>query len=146
RLTLGVGLGSDRNNELEPYGEVVNARERARLLDEGLDRLAKFWAGDFEPRPVQQPRIPVWVAGRWPNRRPVRRAMSWDGLFPIDLPDAEALAQLASEVQRGDRPFELVVEVAPDDDVRPWREAGATWVLTGFGRQPRPDEVREAID
>src|SRR6266511_3863997 len=33
RLTLGVGLGSDRSNELEPFGEVVDARERARLLD-----------------------------------------------------------------------------------------------------------------
>ena len=37
RLTLGVGLGSDRNGELEPFGEVTNPRERARLLDNGLD-------------------------------------------------------------------------------------------------------------
>src|SRR3954463_11567148 len=35
RLTLGVGLGSDRTNELEPFGEVVDPRERARLLDDG---------------------------------------------------------------------------------------------------------------
>ena len=62
RLTLGVGLGSTRNNELEPYGEVVDARERARLLDQGLDRLSAFWGGEFEPLPVQRPRIPVWVA------------------------------------------------------------------------------------
>ncbi len=32
---------------------------------------------------MQQPRIPVWVAGRWPNRRPFRRAARWDGMFPI---------------------------------------------------------------
>jgi alkanesulfonate monooxygenase SsuD/methylene tetrahydromethanopterin reductase-like flavin-dependent oxidoreductase (luciferase family) len=145
RLTLGVGLGSTRNNELEPYGEVVDARERARLLDDGLSRLASFWGGEFEPRPVQQPRIPVWVAARWPNRRPVERAKSWDGLFPIDLPGAEALAELASEVAQRDRHFDLVIEIAPGDDISPWRGAGATWILTGFGRQPRADEVREAI-
>jgi alkanesulfonate monooxygenase SsuD/methylene tetrahydromethanopterin reductase-like flavin-dependent oxidoreductase (luciferase family) len=34
RLTLGVGLGSARNGELEPFGEVADPRERARLLDQ----------------------------------------------------------------------------------------------------------------
>ena len=47
RLTFGVGLGSDRNDELEPFGEVVDARERARLLDRGLERLNAFWAVSF---------------------------------------------------------------------------------------------------
>jgi alkanesulfonate monooxygenase SsuD/methylene tetrahydromethanopterin reductase-like flavin-dependent oxidoreductase (luciferase family) len=150
RLTLGVGLGSDRNGELEPFGEVVNARERAQLLDRGLERLSAFWSGEFEPLPLQRPRIPVWVAGRWPNRRPVRRAAKWDGLFPIDLPGPDALAELVDEV-RGLRdasagPFDFVVEVPPGADVAPWEAAGATWVLTAFGRQPRAVEVREAID
>lgn len=63
RRTLGVGLGSARNGELEPFGEVTDSRERARLLDAGLTDLARYWSGDFEPPPVQQPRIPVWVAG-----------------------------------------------------------------------------------
>ena len=92
RLVLGVGLGSDRYGELAPFGEVVDPRERARLLDEGLERLASYWGGEFEPAPVQAPRIPVWVAARWPNRRPLRRAAHWDGLFPIELPGPEALA------------------------------------------------------
>jgi alkanesulfonate monooxygenase SsuD/methylene tetrahydromethanopterin reductase-like flavin-dependent oxidoreductase (luciferase family) len=47
RLTFGVGLGSARNNELEPFGEVVDPRERARLLDAGLDELARYWDGLF---------------------------------------------------------------------------------------------------
>lgn len=149
RLVLGVGLGSDHNDELEPYGEVVDPRERARLLDDGLRRLAHFWDGEFEPRPLQQPRIPVWVAGRWPNRRPVRRAAKWDGLFPIDLPGPEALVELAGEIEQlrsnPSGPFDFVVEIEAGDDVGPWREAGATWVLTAFGRTPRADEVRAAI-
>src|SRR3954464_7165800 len=73
RLVLGVGLGSDDHGELEPFGEVEDPRERARLLDTGLRRLAAYWGGEFDPPPVQRPRIPVWVAGRWPARRPVRR-------------------------------------------------------------------------
>ncbi len=150
RLILGVGVGSSNPAELEPYGEVADPRERARLLDSGLARLAAFWAGDFEPRPVQRPRIPVWVACRWPNRRPVRRALAWDGLFPIELPGPEALAELAGEIgaQRpaGAGPFDLVVEIEPGQQVAPWAEAGATWVLTGFGPQPTVAGVQEAID
>ncbi len=140
RLTLGVGVGSSNPAEVEPYGEVVDPRERARLLDEGLIRLAAFWSGEFEPRPVQQPRIPVWVAARWPNRRPVRRALAWDGVFPIELPGPDALAGLAGEIEAlrpaGSARFDLVVEIEPGEAVGPWAQAGATWVLTGFGPQP----------
>jgi len=149
RLTLGVGVGSNNPAEVEPYGEVVDPRERARLLDNGLTRLAAFWGGEFEPRPVQRPRIPVWVAARWPNRRPVRRALAWDGLFPIELPGPDALAELAGEIhaQRptGSGRFDLAVEIEPGEDAGPWAQAGATWVLTGFGRQPTVAGVREAI-
>ena len=99
RLIFGAGLGSARNNELEPYGEVVDPRERANLLDRGLDALTRYWAGDFEPLPLQRPRPPVWVAGEWPNRRPVRRALRWDGLFTIGLPGPEALAELAATIR-----------------------------------------------
>jgi alkanesulfonate monooxygenase SsuD/methylene tetrahydromethanopterin reductase-like flavin-dependent oxidoreductase (luciferase family) len=152
RLTLGVGLGSDRNDELEPFGEVADPRERARLLDEGLDRLSAYWGGEFEPSPVQSPRIPVWVAARWPNRRPLRRAALWDGLFPIELPGPEALTELADEVDElrseagRDGPYDLVVDPPAGAAVEPWEEAGATWILADFGFQPRRREVLEAIE
>ena len=150
RLTLGVGLGSDRNNEFERFGEVTDARERARLLDEGLARLAGYWTGELEPPPVQQPRIPVWAAARWPNRRPVRRAARWDGLFPIELPGPEALAELVEEVRAmregNDEPFDFVVEDAPGAPSDPWEAAGATWVLTSLGFTARLEEVRAAIE
>jgi alkanesulfonate monooxygenase SsuD/methylene tetrahydromethanopterin reductase-like flavin-dependent oxidoreductase (luciferase family) len=150
RLTLGVGLGSDLNAEFERFGEVTGPRERARLLDDGLQRLAALWDGEFEPPPVQRPRIPVWAAARWPNRRPVRRAARWDGLFPIELPGPEALEELVEDVHRlrggTDDPFDFVVEIAPDGTPDPWEAAGATWVLTAFGYTPRRDEVRHAIE
>jgi alkanesulfonate monooxygenase SsuD/methylene tetrahydromethanopterin reductase-like flavin-dependent oxidoreductase (luciferase family) len=149
RLVLGVGIGSERTGELERFGEVLDARERARLLDAGLDRLTELWAGEFQPPPVQQPRIPIWVAARWPNRRPVRRAARWDGLFPIELPGPDQLAELVEEVSREraeSAPFEFVVTLAPGEDLGPWARAGATWALTGFGSQPREPEVRAAIE
>ncbi|CAN5520767.1 LLM class flavin-dependent oxidoreductase [soil metagenome] len=149
RLTLGVGLGSDNHGELEPFGEEFDPRARAKLLDDGLDRLASFWSGELEPPPVQQPRIPVWVASRWPSRRPLKRAARWDGLFPIELPGPDELAELAAETHQmrtGDGPFDLIAEIEPGDDYKPWADAGATWVLDSFGRQPRLDEIRERIE
>lgn len=150
RLTLGVGLGSDRNEELEPFGDESDPKARARLLDQGMEKLAGFWGGEFEPPPVQKPRIPVWVASRWPNRRPLRRAARWDGLFPIELPGPDALRELAADVvalrEDPSGPFDLVVEIQPGGDPAPWEAAGATWVLTAFGQSPLERDVRAAIE
>jgi len=150
RLVFGVGIGGDRHGEFEPFGDPADPRERARLLDEDLERLVALWGGEFAPPPAQQPRIPVWVAGRWPNRRPVRRAARWDGLFPIDLPGPEALAELVADVRelRGAEagPYDVAVTNPAGADPAPWEQAGATWCLTGFGAAPTEAEVREAID
>ncbi|HYP47594.1 MAG TPA: LLM class flavin-dependent oxidoreductase [Thermoleophilaceae bacterium] len=153
RLVLGVGLGSDRSGEFDPqrFGEEGDPRGRARLLDEGLERLASYWDGEFEPQPLQQPRIPVWVASRWPNRRPLARAARWDGLFPIDLPGPDALAELVAEVsalREADAagPYEIAVTNPAETDPEPWIAAGATWCLTGFGPQPTLAELEAAID
>lgn len=152
RLTFGVGLGSPNNGELEPFGEEVDPRRRAELLDRGLETLASLWTEGFQPPPAQQPRIPIWVAGRWQSRRrPLERALRWDGFFPIDVPGPSDLESLAAEIraERADQgrgePFDLVVEISPSEPPAPWEAAGATWVLTAFGRQPRLTEVTETI-
>ena len=103
RLILGVGLGSDRHGELAPFGEVHDPKQQAVLLDDGLDQLVRYWDGAFDPRPVQRPRIPVWCAATWPNRRPLRRAARWDGLFPVRVPEPDALAEMAGEALRAAR-------------------------------------------
>jgi alkanesulfonate monooxygenase SsuD/methylene tetrahydromethanopterin reductase-like flavin-dependent oxidoreductase (luciferase family) len=151
RLVLGAGLGSDHHGEFEDFGEVAAPRDRARLLDEGLEKLAAYWAGEFQPPPLQQPRIPVWIASRWPSRRPLRRAARWDGLFPIEMPGPDELRELVAETAelRGPDaagPFDIVVENPPGTDPVPWEAAGATWCLTSFGQTPSEDEVRAAID
>jgi alkanesulfonate monooxygenase SsuD/methylene tetrahydromethanopterin reductase-like flavin-dependent oxidoreductase (luciferase family) len=153
RLVLGVGLGSERTGEFDParFGEEGDPRARARLLDDNLERLLAYWGGEFEPGPVQQPRIPVWVGARWPHRRPLRRAARFDGLFPIDLPGPEALTELVAEVGAlrdggGAEAYDIVVANPAGTDPEPWSAAGATWCLTEFGPQPIRAEVEAAID
>ena len=143
RVVLGLGLGADRHGELSPFGDPSDPKELARLLDDTLEKLPRWWSGELEPVPVQQPRIPIWLAGRYPNRRPLRRAADWEGYFVIDLPGPDALAEVAGELPGP--PFELVTDIEPGDDPRPWADAGATWVLTSFGPDPDPDAVRAAI-
>src|SRR4051794_26782706 len=94
---------------------------------------AAYWDGEFEPRPAG--RIPVWVAVRWPSRRPLRRAARQEGVFPIDLPGPEALAEVTAELPVGDG-YDVVVTNPAGTDPAPWAAAGATWCLTGFGMQP----------
>jgi alkanesulfonate monooxygenase SsuD/methylene tetrahydromethanopterin reductase-like flavin-dependent oxidoreductase (luciferase family) len=148
RLVFGVGIGGDRHGEFGPLGDDPEPRGRAQRLDADLEQLAELWSGAFQPVPVQQPRIPVWVAARWPARRPLRRAARWDGVFPIDLPGPEALAELVAELgamRDGDAPFDIAVTEPAGADFAPWEAAGATWCLTGFGNDPSEAEVREAI-
>ena len=168
RLILGVGLGDPVATEFGAFGEETDAPRRAGLLDEGLAVLTGLWRGEpfsfqgehFQirdarcwPPPVQSPRIPIWVAGLWPNRPPQRRAARWDGVFSIKprtdnsgtlTPDEvrELIAYVRSQ-READAAFDVVVYGAtPADDpgraaelVAPYAEAGLTWwqeSLSGF--------------
>jgi alkanesulfonate monooxygenase SsuD/methylene tetrahydromethanopterin reductase-like flavin-dependent oxidoreductase (luciferase family) len=148
RLVLGVGTGSERTVEFHPgrFGEEPDMRARAKLLDDGLERLQSYWSGEFEPGPVTG--IPIWVAARWPNKRPLRRAARFDGVFPIDQDEPAQLEEMLAVVraERGHLDgYEVAVDNPPGTDERPWIDAGATWCLTGFEHQPTEAAVREAI-
>jgi alkanesulfonate monooxygenase SsuD/methylene tetrahydromethanopterin reductase-like flavin-dependent oxidoreductase (luciferase family) len=141
RLTFGVGIGGDSSGEFSLFGEEVDARVRGARLDDELERLDRWWRGEavdgatLLPRPVQRPRIPVWVASRFPNRAPVRRAARWDGWFPIALEDPSDLAEMLEYVRQqrtSSEPFDVAVQGLPDADPRPWIDAGATWWLVRF--------------
>lgn len=160
RLILGVGLGYFTNEEFAAFGEETDAKIRAAKLDEGLDVLTGLWSGEpfsydgtqyqvknvcFTPPPVQQPRIPIWVAGTWPIKAPFRRAARWDGVFPIGqdfekpLTPAEIrdIAAYIKEHRVSTEPFEIVRggqtlgrDAAEDAAiVVPYAEAGLTWWL-----------------
>ncbi|HEX2909004.1 MAG TPA: LLM class flavin-dependent oxidoreductase, partial [Phototrophicaceae bacterium] len=112
RLIFGAGLGSGRADEWENLGEERDPVRRGTMLDEGLDVLAGLWTGEtfnyngqhyqvkdtrFIPAPVQQPRIPVWIAAYWPHKKPMRRAARWDGLFALFSPGGVGELQEFSE-------------------------------------------------
>jgi alkanesulfonate monooxygenase SsuD/methylene tetrahydromethanopterin reductase-like flavin-dependent oxidoreductase (luciferase family) len=165
RLVLPVGLGARDDAGFGNVGEPVDARTRAALLDETLAIVEGLQSGEpfayegahyrfgpmtFRPRPVQRPRIPVWVVGAWPHERSMRRAVRWDG-FAVQVVgpdgasaiDPEVLAEIAAWVRRerpaalADQPFEIVVDgTTPADDPAAARRitaaheaAGATWWL-----------------
>jgi alkanesulfonate monooxygenase SsuD/methylene tetrahydromethanopterin reductase-like flavin-dependent oxidoreductase (luciferase family) len=156
RLTMGVGLGSDRyGSEFSLTGEEVDDRRRAEMLDESLEILTAARSGEpvhhrgksytvdgmrLLPRPVQRPSVPIWVAGYPGKPRPMRRAVRYQGFFPVNLerPDqlAEIVADLAALRTEAGRPsdapaepYDIVAALPPDTDRSPYRAAGATWVL-----------------
>jgi len=152
RLTLGVGLGSDvYGAEFARTGEQVDGRVRAEMLDETLDILTSAWSGQpvrhrgrhyviddvtFLPTPVQQPRVPVWVAGYAGRARPLRRASRFDGFFPLGLRHHDQLAEI-HETIRGrladpTTPYDIAVAVPPGVDPAAYVAPGATWCLTDF--------------
>jgi alkanesulfonate monooxygenase SsuD/methylene tetrahydromethanopterin reductase-like flavin-dependent oxidoreductase (luciferase family) len=94
RMVLGVGLGDAWDVALANLGEQTDTRTRAAMVDEGLDVLVGLWSGEpfsyrgrhftvedmtMLPRPVQRPRIPIWIGGQYPKAGPIRRAARWDG-------------------------------------------------------------------
>jgi alkanesulfonate monooxygenase SsuD/methylene tetrahydromethanopterin reductase-like flavin-dependent oxidoreductase (luciferase family) len=178
RLTLGVGLGSDRfAREYSITGEELDDRRRARMLDEALGILQTAWSGKpvehrgehytvdamrFLPRPVQRPGVPIWVAGFYGKSKPLRRALRYQGFFPVGLEHPEQLAEIAAELERLDRearggadretrerpaePFDIAVEIDPGSDPAPYAAAGATWGLVAFPWDPvSVDQVRGVI-
>ena len=102
RLILGVGLGDTGESVLPDvsfthFNEMTNTKERSHMLDEALEVLVGLWRGEpfeysgqyyqveevtFLPRPVQSPRIPIWIGGGLPLKGPMRRAVRWDGMCP----------------------------------------------------------------
>ncbi|GIF66298.1 hypothetical protein Ais01nite_43330 [Asanoa ishikariensis] len=164
RLTLGVGVGSDRfGAEYSATGEGGDEKTRGVMLDEALAVLTAAWSGEpvrhhgahytvddvaFLPRPVQRPGIPVWVGGFPGKRRPMQRAARHDGYVPVNLEHPDQLAEAAAMIAglRAPGPFDIAVELAPGNDLAPYAAAGATWWLTAFDPESvTVDEVRGVV-
>src|SRR5690348_12833222 len=146
RFVLGLGLGDDWVGEFSAFGDEPDPRVRGRMLDEGLEVLTALLSGRpvdhdgvhyaareacFRPAPV----VPIWLAGRFGNRAPLRRAAQHDGFFVIGLDVPEDLAEVADDLaeQSPAAGFDLVVDLQPHQDPGPWLDRGASWVLTRIG-------------
>lgn len=156
RLILGVGLGDPAEVDFSSFGENAEDRIRAAKLDEGLEILVGLWRGEsfsyvgkhyelrnvrFLPTPLQSPRIPIWVAGRWPRNEPFLRAARWDGVFPLGLArgsklNPEEIRNVLSFIRNhrtSTHAYDVVVTSGADGHVdtnemlRAYATAGATW-------------------
>ncbi len=174
RLILGVGLGTNFFGEYHDYGEPTDERVHGEMLDEGLAVLMHLWSGEaFSyqgqyyqlsqvqslPQPLQQPRIPVWVAGNWPHKKPFRRAAQFDGVFPQMLSRAltsddfrEILTYIHAH-RTATTPFDVVAsgstsgkDLARESaQVASFAQAGATWWVEGFDPLQPVEQVRQRI-
>lgn len=159
RLILGVGSGGGYF-DFEALGEASDPKTLAALLDEGLEVLTGLWSGEpyhhegsayqikeaqFLPRPFQLPRIPIWVAGMWPAKAPLRRAARWDGVIPIgrDLPltamlppeEMQEVVHYVTSQPEYTSPFEVVHSgitagtdaVYDHEVVNVYQRVGVTW-------------------
>jgi alkanesulfonate monooxygenase SsuD/methylene tetrahydromethanopterin reductase-like flavin-dependent oxidoreductase (luciferase family) len=175
RVILAVGLGA-ADAALGLFGEPTDRRQRAELLDEGLDVMRALWRGD--PRydgahyaidmsertvdsvtPVQE-RVPIWVVGAWNRRKSMRRVKEkGDGLLPNCLDDDGTIRETTPDDVVAMRDWlgpdhDIVVEgETPGDDagaaadiVRPWSDAGATWWIDARWMLTPEDNAVGALD
>jgi alkanesulfonate monooxygenase SsuD/methylene tetrahydromethanopterin reductase-like flavin-dependent oxidoreductase (luciferase family) len=180
RLVLPVGLGAVDDGGFSKVGEPVDRKTRAQKLDEGLEILTGLWSGEsfsyegrhyrleemtFLPRPVQRPRVPIWVVGAWPSEISMNRALRYDGVLAARVGGTvedlgvtpETIREIKDYVEKkraADHPFDIVQEGGtPGDDqeaaasiVRPFAEAGATWWIESPWTPPNaPEDLRRRI-
>lgn len=180
RLTLGVGLGDEHDRGFTAFHEDMDMKRRAAKLDETLAILAGLWSGEpfsyqgtyyrideiaFLPRPVQTPRIPIWIGWLWPRKRPLLRAARWDGATPfamnddgtygtITADDMREMKRLIEAQRTADGPYDIVAGLpvlGVEDDaaalatLRANADAGATWALEFIEPERDLDAVRTAV-
>jgi alkanesulfonate monooxygenase SsuD/methylene tetrahydromethanopterin reductase-like flavin-dependent oxidoreductase (luciferase family) len=162
RLILGVGLGDTGESvgadiSFTHFNEMKDAKERSHMLDEALEVITGLWGGEpfhyegqyyqvkevtFLPRPVQSPRIPIWVGGGFPLKGPTQRAARWDGAclykhktHVLTLEDMHTLRELVQRQRGSLAGYDIAVGGSPRrldgeeerEHIRSLAEAGVTW-------------------
>ena len=71
------------------------------------------------PKPLQSPRIPVWLAEGWPKRKPLRRAARWDEVYLmtsnrltgelLTLAEIQEIVAFVKVNREGNEPFDVMV-------------------------------------
>lgn len=169
RIILGVGLGAaapDHGGDggFFNVGEPTDLKTRAELLDESLEIIDGLWQGEpfsftgkhfkidrleLRPKPVQQPRVPIWVVGVWPKDKSMLRALKYDGVIVqkykatpesvASADDIRGVNEYAKQHRQSAPPFEIISSGATPGNDKPkataivgeYADAGATWWLEG---------------
>jgi len=166
RLILGLGTGAVWMGWQSFPDEVTDAKARAEMLDETIDILTLLYQRvqfdydgrhyhlkltlmdtmHYPPKPVQQPRIPIWAVGIWPRQKSMQRVLKCDGMFvekrnpqgeietvtPDDIVEIKAYVDANRSLTT---PFDIITSGKTadmdgpqlSDKLLPWIEAGATW-------------------
>ena len=166
RLILGLGAGAVWMGWQGFPDEVIDTRARAEMLDESIDILTLLYQRKpfdydgkhyhlkltlvdemhYPPKPVQQPRIPLWVVGIWPHRKSIQRVLKCDGVIlekrnaqgqgeeatPTDICEIKTYVDANRTLMT---PFDIVVggktgglsRVQVQEKLLPRQEAGLTW-------------------
>jgi probable F420-dependent oxidoreductase len=123
RVILGCGAG---HLEAEFATLGVDFGRRGKLMDEALDLVTKAFLEEYpshdgptwpvhdmglRPRPVQQPRPPIWIGGNTPAalRRAAAKGDGWvpQGTFRDQFPAQVATIKAHRRTLRGDDPIEI---------------------------------------
>lgn len=182
RMILGIGLGDAQGDiSFSYFGEEADNKRRAKMLDEALDVLAGLWSGQlfsyegeyyhvkevtFLPRPLQTPRIPIWIGGGYPLKGPMERAARWDGsclyrhapnapFRHISADEVHALKSFVAPRRTASTPFDIVLggQIRGEDweaeraHIKSVAEAGATWWIEYMPPEVgRLEQVRACVE
>jgi alkanesulfonate monooxygenase SsuD/methylene tetrahydromethanopterin reductase-like flavin-dependent oxidoreductase (luciferase family) len=155
RVIFGVGLG--KRLDYEKFGMPWDAKKMGQKYDEALEIIDRFWRGErfsfhgehytlddvaLLPTPLQKPRVPILVAGFWPNKKPFQRGARWDGIMPVfgvgpdsDRAPEDVLREMLTYYHSiTDEPGDIFLPVdvpgASSEYISICKELGATWLYT----------------
>ena len=171
RLILGLGAGAVWMGWHAFPDEVTDTRSRAEKLDETIDILTLLYQREqfdfngrhyhlkltqldtrhYPPKPVQQPRIPLWCVGLYPGKKSMERVLKCDGMIvekrrmdnePEDM-TPDDIREIKSYIDANrtlSTPFDIVMNGNISDLDRPQLrdkllpliEAGVTWWIEGL--------------
>lgn len=180
RLILGLGAGAVWMGWQGFPDEVTDTRARAEMLDESIDILTLLYQRQqfdydgrhyhlkltlvdemhYPPRPVQQPRIPLWVVGMWPRKKSMQRILKADGII-VEKRSSEGAGEEATPTDICEiktyvganrtlaTPFDIVVSgktvgLSPteqQDKLLPRQEAGLTWWIEDMIGEPEEQVI-----
>ena len=166
RLTLGLGAGAAWMGWHAFPDAVTETKARVAMLDETVDILTLLFRREpfdyagahyrvnltqldvmhYPPKPVQQPRVPLWIPAIWPFEKSMRRALKGDGLLAearaadgapraVTPEDVRAMREFVTTHRADAAPFDIVVMGQTGDldaaaraaRVQAFADAGATW-------------------
>jgi probable F420-dependent oxidoreductase len=174
RVDLGIGPGWAKS-EYHALGRGALFDDRGAVTDESLDLMLRCWQGgefgwegrffrfrniQFDPVPVQRPRVPLWIGSRTAQKAPMRRVAKYaDVWHPTGLSPDELRTTGDELDERAGRKIRRTVRLSHVDTrgadewidlLGAYREAGCDEAAIDFGGfdedLAKPGALERALD